>query len=380
MSESLVFEVGAPPPPTPIALEDLRPEDVRRFLTSQRMILENTLELHARRDRMEREQFLARSSEIARDQREFKESFSQFIEIHGAEEVVHEHREPSVDAADHDHAGDAGAEGAEAGDAMARAEAAHESAASARVELHDHGATEEATPVAGPYRDLVVAIRAMWDAERALGIGETGEAIPAERRALEFLKKAQRAVRYFPRVAVKTKPIDLARRFSGDLDELEDRVERLAARDMSPEERATRDALATLLASARASARVSPDAPSPEAARRVRELGDQVSGVGGRLLGIESGYEPALVAVAARCSAGAAEARRLAAALDARDAGRSRSSYTAMTESLVAAASQLAALLDARPAARGAAAGAAASAGERRRASEYFRRLSRSRS
>lgn len=376
LSESLVFEVAAPDPPAPVTLADLRPEDFQRFLVSQRMILERTLKLHARRGRMPERDFQVESTGLARDQRTFKESFDQFIEIHGEAEhapVVDFSSEKAVAKAQDEALHQAGADDAgKTADPVARAEAAHDAAVEARTEEHQHGGGESGPSGGGPFRDLLVSIRAMWDAERALGIADTGEAIPHERRALEFLKKAQRANRYFSRVKVTTKPVDLKRRYAGDLADIRGRVEKLAAEGLTPAERGMRGELAALVRQLELAATIDPDAPSAVAAGRADEIAVRSSEIARTLLSLETGFDPALVGVAGRLTGVAGEARRLGDALRSGETGRARSAFSAASDELIGAASQLATLLDARAAVRGPAGGRSAGGS---RAADYFRRL-----
>jgi hypothetical protein len=375
MSESLVFEVASPKPPASMTIGELRPEDLQRYLLSERIILEHTLALEAERATLPRDSLLARATELAGEQREFKESFSQFIEIHGPGDHDHDAPAPLGDARAYEQAERRAAEEASAAetDPNAKGREVHERAAEAATEAHVHGTDEGGTAPPTPVRELGLAVRAMWDAEGALGIGETADAIPHEKLAIDHLKRAQRAVRYFPRVKVTTKPIDLKRRYAGELADIKSRVERLARRELPPAERAARDGLAALYGEMQAAAALDPDRPDTEASARAEGVGDRAASVGAGLLRLESGYEPALVSVAARLSAATADARRLADALRDGDAGRARSALGALEDGLAWSAGQLAALLDARGATRGGA-GATAGPGDRR-AADYFRRL-----
>lgn len=378
MSESLVFEVSVPDPPAPITLADLQPEDFQRYLVSQRMILEKTLKLHARREKTPARQYQIESTNLAREQREFKESFDQFIEIHGQhdhgppvtftnEKAITEAQKEAAHAAGHEDDEEHGDE------PTAAAEEAHDAAAAARSESHVHGPGDETESANTPFRDLLVSIRAMWDAERALGIADTAEAIPHERRALEFLKKAQKATRYFSRVRVTTKPIDLKRRYAGELAEIRGRVERMAVAGLSPAERSMREQLAALVRQIEIASTIDTASPSQAYVERAEAIAGRSAEIARALLELETGFDPALVGVAGRLTGSSGEARRLHDALAAGDTGRARSALTAVTEELAGAATQLAALLDSRAAVRGPSAGRTADGG---RAEAYFRRLS----
>lgn len=377
LSESLVFEVSVPDPPAPITLADLQPEDFQRFLVSQRMILEKTLKLHARRDRTPKPQYQTESTQLAREQREFKESFDQFIEIHGAhseapgvtfanEKAVTEAQKEAAHGAEHE------GEEREAEDPAAAAEEAHDAAAAARSESHAHAPGEEATSASTPFRDLLVSIRAMWDAERALGIADTTEAIPHERRALEFLKKAQKATRYFSRVRVTSKPIDLKRRYAGELAEIRGRLERMTVAGLTPAERAMRAQLGVLVRQIETAATIDADRPTEAGIERADSIGAASSEAARALLALETGFDPALVGVAGRLTGASGEARRLGEALRGGDTGRARSALAAVADALSGAASHLAALLDSRTTVRAPTAGRTGDGG---RAEEYFRRL-----
>lgn len=378
MSESLVFEVSVPDPPAPITLADLQPEDFQRYLVSQRMILEKTLKLHARREKTPARQYQIESTNLAREQREFKESFDQFIEIHGQhdhgppvtftnEKAITEAQKEAAHAAGHEDDEEHGDE------PTAAAEEAHDAAAAARSESHVHGPGDETESANTPFRDLLVSIRAMWDAERALGIADTAEAIPHERRALEFLKKAQKATRYFSRVRVTTKPIDLKRRYAGELAEIRGRVERMAVAGLSPAERSMREQLAALVRQIEIASTIDTASPSQAYVERAEAIAGRSAEIARALLELETGFDPALVGVAGRLTGSSGEARRLHDALAAGDTGRARSALTAVTEELAGAATQLAALLDSKAAVRGPSAGRTADGG---RAEAYFRRLS----
>jgi hypothetical protein len=174
-------------------------------------------------------------------------------------------------------------------------------------------------------------------------------------------------------VKVKTTPVDLKRRYAGDLADIKSRVERLSKRDMPPDERATRTAIAALYEYMRTAAALNPERPTEEGAARASSLGERVAAHASGLLTLETGYQPALVAVASRLSAASAVARRLSDSLRTGDAGRARSALATVEDALVWSAGQLAALLDARAATRGGA-GQGVRPGDQRGA-DYFRRL-----
>jgi hypothetical protein len=69
----------------------------------------------------------------------------------------------------------------------------------------------------------------MWQAELHLRQGHPDEALPYERRALEFIKQVQQAARiYLARVGLELPQPDESRRLSGERKDLSDRVGTLA--------------------------------------------------------------------------------------------------------------------------------------------------------
>jgi hypothetical protein len=84
----------------------------------------------------------------------------------------------------------------------------------------------------------------MWDAEESLSLGDTGTALGHEREALKRLKSAQAAIRYFPPIAPRHTPVDIKRRYQGELQEIKTNLERLKREPESRETIAVRSALA----------------------------------------------------------------------------------------------------------------------------------------
>lgn len=220
-SASLAIAIRAPEA-AKLNLSDLLPNEIGRFLLSQRQIIIKTEKLHAERARLAHSELLNRAGDIAADQRDFKNSFNDYIKIEGAGE--------------HEDA-DAGAGGASVEE---RARAAETERTAPRL----HGIPEPPTGTPASVREMVYAIRAMWDAEDALSIGDTATALMHEREALTRLKRAQTAVRYIPPIVARSQPVDLKRRYAGELAEIRTRLEKLARRVPSKESAQLRAALA----------------------------------------------------------------------------------------------------------------------------------------
>jgi hypothetical protein len=214
-SASLAIAISAPEP-VKLNLGDLGPTEIGRFLLSQRMIIINTEKLHRERNKISRDEFMKRAQYIAADQREFKNSFNGFISTEGGGE------EPG---------GTHGSEGAnQACTDPAEIDARVQESEAERTGVHMHGIPEPPSGAASNVRDMIYAIRAMWDAEEALSLGETAKALVHENEALTRLKRAQSAVRYVPPIVARSKPIDLKRRYAGELNEIKTRLEKLSRR------------------------------------------------------------------------------------------------------------------------------------------------------
>jgi hypothetical protein len=87
---------------------------------------------------------------------------------------------------------------------------------------HAHDSGDAATLFdPGTRSTLSQALDAMWASERALRQGEPAAALPHAYRALDLLKEAQQATRIFlRRVGSDLPPIDMARRLTGDRDDI----------------------------------------------------------------------------------------------------------------------------------------------------------------
>lgn len=205
-------------------LSDLMPNEISRFLLSQRQIISHTERLHKERARLSKEELVRRSNDIAAEQREFKNSFNDYINLEGA---------------GHDE---------ELSSAPQSIEEQVRAAEDERTEPHFHGIPEPPAAAPTSVKEMTYAIRAMWDAEDALVNAETTQALKFEREALVRLKRAQTATRYVPPIVAQSKPVDLKRRYAGELAEIKTRLEKLAHRQESPASRSVRAALADLYA------------------------------------------------------------------------------------------------------------------------------------
>lgn len=263
-SASLAIAIAGPEG-VKLNLSDLRPSEIGRFLLSQRQIIINTEKLHNERARLAPEEIKRRANGIAADQREFKNSFNDYIRIEGAGE----HEETATGA------------GAESVEEQVQATAEE------RTQPHDHGIPEPPTGSPSSVRDMIYAIRAMWDAEDALSLSDTAKALVYEREALTRLKRAQLATRYVPPIVAQSKPIDLKRRYAGELAEIKTRLEKLERRAASKESGPVRAALADAYA-ALTDLQATLDVPvtaragaTARARERARQAADRLAAVGG---------------------------------------------------------------------------------------------------
>jgi hypothetical protein len=217
-SASVAIAIAAPEL-AKLSLSDLMPNEIGRFLLSQRAIIIKTEKLHNERARLSKGELVKRANEIAADQREFKNSFNDYIHLEGEGEVE-----------------------ASAGTAPTIEEQVR-AAEDERTAPHFHGIPEPPAGAPASVRELTYAIRAMWDAEGALVNTDTAQALKYEREALVRLKRAQAAMRYVPPIVAQSKPIDLKRRYAGELAEIKTRLEKLARRQQSPASASVRAAL-----------------------------------------------------------------------------------------------------------------------------------------
>lgn len=257
-----------------ISLDDLRPDEALKYLTSQRMILIKTERLHRLRTKMAAEDFLSRSQFVATEQRRLKESFNQFTEIESSGDL----------SADNE------AQQSSDGSAQSDSESQMKLKSGAMPEIPASG-TES-------LREMIIAIRAMWKAEGALGAAETDRAIEYEIEALVHLKAAQRGLRHSPRTVAKAKPVDLKRRYLGALEEIRSQVERVPRKQESTFDRQLRVALALVYDAARMLAQV--DKEQARANQKNAQARQSIERAADDLLSIKGALAPSLLEPASK--------------------------------------------------------------------------------
>lgn len=330
-----------------LSLSDLMPNEIGRFLLSERQIISHTEKLHGDRARLSAEEIKRRANDIAAEQRDFKNTFNDYIKHEGAGEEE------------------------EAGGQAPSVEEQVRAAEEERTAPHMHGIPEPPAGSPSSVKDMTYAIRAMWDAEDALTNADTAGALKYEREALTRLKRAQAAVRYIPPILPQSKPIDLKRRYAGELQEIKTRLEKLARRPETKESGPVRAALAdayTALGDLQETLGVSVNA-RPGAVGRAKERARQAAD---RLVAAQSGDHAATIAEAA------AELRVVEVELGRTETGGTSDEFAARISKplalLAQAASNLFAIAESRT---------RALSGETTpllltddaRAAEYFRRL-----
>ncbi|MDT5063587.1 MAG: hypothetical protein QOH63_4046 [Acidobacteriota bacterium] len=348
-SASLAIAISAPEL-AKLDLSDLMPNEIGRFLLSERQIIMRTEKLHNERARLPQVELKSRANDIAAEQRDFKNSFNDYIHLEGAGE---------------EDEASAGSGSPPSIEEQVRA------AEDERTAPHMHGIPE---PPAGPstsVKEMTYAIRAMWDAEDSLTNADTAQALKYERDALARLKRAQAAVRYIPPILPRSKPIDLKRRYAGELAEIKTRLEKLSRRAETKESAPVRAALAdayAALGDLQETLGVPVNA-RPGAVGRARERARQAAD---RLVSVESGDHAATIAEAA------AQLRVVEVELARTDTGGTSDEFaTRISKSLALltqAASNLFAIAESRTRA-GSGDASPLMPTDDARAADYFRRL-----
>ena len=272
-SEKIIAQVKGPEQ-LKISLDDLRPDEALKYLTSQRMILIKTEKLHGLRGKVAAEDFLARSQQIAIEQKRFKESFNHFVEIESS--AVH----------------------AEESEAQQTPDGPAQPEAVGPAKLRSGDVPEIPTAGTETLREMMTAIRAMWKAEGALGAAETALAIEYENEALVHLKAAHKGLRYSPRVVAKAKPVDLKRRYMGELDAIRSRIERVPRTEESALDNQLRASLALVYMAARTLSHLEKE--QADASDRINRARQNLERASDGLLSIEGELASSLVEPASK--------------------------------------------------------------------------------
>ncbi len=196
-SETRTIRIARPGEYDSLSVEGVPPSAGDTAALSQRMLLIQTERLERDRPRIPRDSLLARAGRISSDQTRLRKRVGELVYARLGDDVDGEHSHFPGDGHDH------GAEGKlDPADILARASAATGSGEPVALDFHG-----DETPVVAMNKPLLEAYNHMWDATRALDIGEPAGAIPPMRLALAALQRARQAERIYlrgrpPRVVV----------------------------------------------------------------------------------------------------------------------------------------------------------------------------------
>ena len=175
-----------------IAIEGAPPPDVDSSQLSQRMLIILTEKLEARRAKLARADVVKESRAIGSDEARLRQHVGEIVFARlGAAQGTE------------DAGSNAGPARMTPDELLAAANAATQASAGAT----DFGGDE--TPVVAVNRPLLEAYNAMWDASRALEVGEPGTALPPMRLALAAIQRARNAERLYLRGKAPTIIVDI---------------------------------------------------------------------------------------------------------------------------------------------------------------------------
>lgn len=187
-----------------IAIDGAPPPDVDSSQLSQRMLIILTEKLEARRAKLARADVVKESQAIGSDEARLRQHVGEIVFARlgaqqGTEDAGSNNAGPAHMTPDQ---------------LLAAANAATQASAGAT----DFGGDE--TPVVAVNRPLLEAYNAMWDASRALEVGEPGTALPPMRIALAAIQRARNAERLYLRGKSPTVIVDINKvRLAGKRDD-----------------------------------------------------------------------------------------------------------------------------------------------------------------
>ncbi|HEV7705650.1 MAG TPA: hypothetical protein VGO46_15240 [Gemmatimonadaceae bacterium] len=208
-----------------IAIEGAPPPDVDSSQLSQRMLIILAEKLQARRAKLPRAQVIKESQAIGSDEARLRQHVGEIVFARLGKEQGTE---------------DAGSNNSQTQMTPEQLLAAADAATRTSAGATDFEGDE--TPVVAVNRPLLEAYNAMWDASRALEVGEPGTALPPMRLALAAIQRARNAERLYLRGKAPVVIVDINKvRLAGKRDDAtsSSRLPR-AALDSSSERRAQR--------------------------------------------------------------------------------------------------------------------------------------------
>lgn len=203
VSETRVLRVARASEYDSVAVEGAPPPDVDASGLSQRMIIQLTEALESRRRKLERSAVVLESRRIGADQARLRKRVGDIIFVRLGESEGGE--ESGITAPT----------GAMTPEELLRA-ASQATSGDAGHALDFEG---DESPVVAVNRPLLEAYNTMWSAERELGVGQPGAALPHMRAALAAIMRAREAERVYLRGRPAAVVVDLAKvRLAGNID------------------------------------------------------------------------------------------------------------------------------------------------------------------
>ncbi len=191
-----------------VAVEAAPPPLVDSSLLSQRMLLDMTEKLEARRPRITREVLVAESRRLAVEQARIRRAVSAIVFQRLSGEGSSEHVHSEGDGHDHGVTLQDGKLVPSFGGATVNV---MPGAVVPGMPPRTSESMTDESPIIAVNRPLLEAYNAMWDAGRALELADTRAAIPPMRLALEAIQRARAAERVYLRGRVRAVVVDLAR-------------------------------------------------------------------------------------------------------------------------------------------------------------------------
>jgi hypothetical protein len=178
-----------------VSVDPAPPGDPEGQVLSQRMLITLTEALDRRRPRLARPTLLAESQRIAADQARLRKRVGDIVFQRVGGEPLSE--ESNIDAP----VGKLTPE-----ELLARAQEATKSTVGETMDVEG-----DETPILAVNKPLLEAFNAMWDAGRALELGDTRLALPPMRRALAAIERARQAERIYLRGRPSAVIVNVAR-------------------------------------------------------------------------------------------------------------------------------------------------------------------------
>ena len=178
-----------------VSVDAAPPAEAEGQILSQRMLIDLTVALMKRQASLARPLLVQESQRIAADQRKLRKRVGDVIfQRLGAEPLSEE-----------------GTDAPEPGkltpeEVLKRADAATGAGAGSVMDVEG-----DETPILAINKPLLEAFNAMWDAGRALEVGEPANALPPMRRALAAIQRARQAERIYLRGKPSTVIVDIAK-------------------------------------------------------------------------------------------------------------------------------------------------------------------------